>query len=99
MDATLQFIPIMIVGFAASLGLTPLTRQIAMRLGVTAAPSKRNIHANHMPLMGGAAIHVAFVISVLLFSPPAYMIELGAIVAGSALIQSRFREPGLQHEG
>jgi UDP-GlcNAc:undecaprenyl-phosphate GlcNAc-1-phosphate transferase len=86
MDATLQFIPIMIVGFAASLGLTPITRQIAMRLGVTAAPSKRNIHASHMPLMGGAAIYVAFVVSILLFSPPAYMVELGAIVAGSTLL-------------
>lgn len=86
MDATLQFIPIMIVGFAASLGLTPITRQIAMRLGVTAAPNKRNIHASHMPLMGGAAIYVAFVISILLFSPPAYMVELGAIVAGSTLL-------------
>jgi len=86
MDATLQFIPIMIVGFAASLGLTPITRQIAMRLGVTAAPSKRNIHASHMPLMGGAAIYVAFVISVLLFSPPFYLVELGAIVAGSTLL-------------
>lgn len=86
MDATLQFIPIMIVGFAASLGLTPITRQIAMRLGVTAAPNKRNIHASHMPLMGGAAIYVAFVISVLLFTPPAYLVELGAIVAGSTLL-------------
>ena len=86
MDATLQFIPIMIVGFAAALGLTPLTRQIAMRLGVTAAPSKRNIHASHMPLMGGMAIYVSFVISVLLFSPANYLIELGAIVAGSTLL-------------
>ncbi len=86
MDATLQFIPIMIVGFAASLGLTPITRQIAMRLGVTAAPNKRNIHASHMPLMGGAAIYVAFVISVLMFTPPAYLVELGAIVVGSTLL-------------
>jgi len=86
MDATLQFIPIMIVGFAASLGLTPITRQIAMRLGVTAAPNKRNIHASHMPLMGGMAIYVAFVISVLLFSPASYLAELGAIVAGSTLL-------------
>lgn len=86
MDATLQFIPIMIVGFAASLGLTPITRQIAMRLGVTAAPSKRNIHSSHMPLMGGMAIYVAFVISILLFSPPGYLAELGAIVAGSTLL-------------
>ena len=86
MDPKLQFIPIMIVGFAAALCLTPLTRQIAMRLGVTAEPNPRNIHAGHMPLMGGAAIYVAFVISVLLFSPPAYLVELGAIVAGATML-------------
>jgi len=86
MDARLQFIPIMIVGFGAALCLTPLTRQIAMRLGVTAAPSKRNIHSRHVPLMGGAAIYLAFVLSVLLFSPPDHLIELGAIVAGATLL-------------
>ncbi|MCY3832891.1 MAG: MraY family glycosyltransferase [Chloroflexi bacterium] len=86
MDARLQFIPIMIVGFGAALCLTPLTRQIAMRLGVTASPSKRNIHSRHMPLMGGAAIYLAFVLSVLLFSPPDHLIELGAIVAGATLL-------------
>lgn len=86
MDASLQFIPIMIVGFGASLCLTPLTRQIAMRLGVTAAPNKRNIHASHVPLMGGAAIYIGFVLSVLLFSPPTYLVELGAIVAGATLL-------------
>ncbi len=86
MDSTLQFIPVMIVGFAAALCLTPLTRQIAMRLGVTAAPSGRNIHARHMPLMGGAAIYVSFVLSILLFSPPTHLKELGAIVAGTTLL-------------
>ena len=86
MDARLQFIPIMIVGFGAALCLTPLTRQIAMRLGVTAAPNKRNIHSRHVPLMGGAAIYVAFVLSVLLFSPPDHLVELGAIVAGATLL-------------
>ena len=30
----MQFVPILVVGFAASLGLTPISRQIAMRLGV-----------------------------------------------------------------
>ena len=86
MDATLQFIPIMIVGFAAALCLTPLTRQIAMRLGITAKPTGRNIHAGHIPLMGGAAIYFAFVLSILLFSPPRYLVELGAIVAGTTLL-------------
>ncbi len=86
MDARLQFIPIMIVGFGATLCLTPLTRQIAMRLGVTASPNKRNIHSRHVPLMGGAAIYLGFVLSVLLFSPPNHLIELGAIVAGATLL-------------
>ncbi len=86
MDASLQFIPIMIVGFGASLCLTPLTRQIAMRLGVTAEPNTRNIHTRHVPLMGGGAIYVAFVLSVLLFSPPDHLRELGAIVAGTTLL-------------
>ena len=86
MDARLQFIPVMIVGFGAALCLTPLTRQIAMRLGVTAAPNRRGIHSRHVPLMGGAAIYFAFVLSVLLFSPPDYLIELGAIVAGATLL-------------
>ncbi len=86
MDASLQFIPIMIVGFGAALCLTPLTRQIAMRLGVTAAPNRRNIHSQHVPLMGGAAIYIAFVMSALLFSPPDHLLELGAIVAGATLL-------------
>ncbi len=86
MDARLQFIPVMIVGFGAALCLTPLTRQIAMRLGVTAPPNRRGIHSRHVPLMGGAAIYFAFVLSALLFSPPDYLIELGAIVAGATLL-------------
>lgn len=86
MDASLQFIPIMIVGFGASLCLTPLTRQIALRLGVTAQPNQRNIHKRHVPLMGGGAIYIAFVLSVLLFSPPDHLRELGAIVTGATLL-------------
>ena len=36
MPEIMQFVPILIVGFAGSLALTPLSRQIAMRLGVVA---------------------------------------------------------------
>jgi len=86
MDASLQFIPIMIVGFGAALCLTPLTRQIALRLGITAAPNKRNIHSRQVPLMGGAAIYVAFTLSLLLFSPRAHLRELGAILIGASLL-------------
>lgn len=81
---TFQFVPILVVGFAASLGLTPLSRQIAMRMGVVDKPSQRKIHQGQMPLMGGLAIYVAFAISLLLFSPPQYLIELGAVLSGAA---------------
>ncbi len=86
MDNALQFIPALVVGFTASLGLTPLSRQIAMRFGVVAIPNQRNIHQNHMPLMGGLAIYAAFTLAVLLFSPPSFLLELGSVLGGSALL-------------
>jgi UDP-GlcNAc:undecaprenyl-phosphate GlcNAc-1-phosphate transferase len=85
MDA-MQFIPILVVGFAASLGLTPVSRQIALRLGVVDKPNQRKIHTDHKPLMGGLAIYVAFVLSLLLFSPQRFMNELGAIMIGATLL-------------
>ncbi len=87
MDATLQYIPIMIFGFAASLGLTPLSRQIAMRLGVVDKPNApRKTHKDHKPMMGGLAIYVGLTLAVLLFSPPQHIRELAAIVAGAGLL-------------
>jgi UDP-GlcNAc:undecaprenyl-phosphate GlcNAc-1-phosphate transferase len=87
MDVTLQYIPIMIVGFAASLGMTPLSRQIAMRLGVVDKPNvPRKTHTDHKPMMGGLAIFVGFVVSLLVFSPPQHLAELGAIVLGTSIL-------------
>src|SRR5215467_8525329 len=85
MDA-MQFVPILVVGFAASLGLTPVSRQIAMRLGVVDKPNQRKIHHDHKPMMGGLAIYVAFALSLLLFSPPQFVKELGAILSGAAFL-------------
>ena len=82
----MNFVPILVVGFAASLGLTPLSRQIAMRLGVVDKPSQRKIHMDHKPLMGGLAIYVAFALALLLFSPPQHLVELGAVVSGAGVL-------------
>lgn len=87
MDATLQYIPVLIVGFAASLGLTPLSRQIAMRLGVVDVPNEaRKTHKDHKPMMGGLAIYVALTVSLLVFSPPQHIRQLVAIVTGAGLV-------------
>ncbi|MEZ4668948.1 MAG: MraY family glycosyltransferase [Anaerolineae bacterium] len=85
MDA-MQFVPILVFGFAASLGLTPVSRRIAMRLGVVDKPNQRKIHQDHKPLMGGLAIYVAFALSLLLFSPPQHLRELASILAGTAFL-------------
>lgn len=87
METSLQFIPIMIVGFAAALGLTPVSRQIAMRLGVVDKPTvARKIHKGNKPMLGGLAIYVAVVMSLLVFSPPQYFSQLVAICAGAGLL-------------
>lgn len=83
---SLQFFPALVVGFAASLGFTPLSRQIAMRLGVVDKPNHRKIHHDHKPLMGGLAIYLAFGLAVILFAPPQHLVELGAMLAGASLL-------------
>lgn len=86
MDATIQFVPMLIVGFALSLGLTPVSRHIAMRLGVVDKPAQRKIHQDHKPLMGGLAIYVGFALALLVFSPPQHIVEFGAIVCGAGVL-------------
>jgi UDP-GlcNAc:undecaprenyl-phosphate GlcNAc-1-phosphate transferase len=87
MDNALQFFPIMVVGFAMSLGLTPLSRQVAFRLGVVDRPtSARKAGAEYKPLMGGMAMYLAFSVALLTFAPPRHFKELAAIVAGATVL-------------
>ena len=86
MPEIMQFVPILIVSFAASLALTPLSRQIAMRLGVVDKPNQRKIHLDHKPMMGGLAVYVALTAAVLLFSPPRHISALVAVLAGAAVL-------------
>lgn len=82
----MQFFPILVVGFVTSLGLTPVARQLALRYNVVAVPSGRNIHAKRMPLMGGLAICIGIVVALLLFSPPLYIRQFAAVLAGATFI-------------
>lgn len=83
---SLLFVPVLVVGFATSLGLTPVSRQVAMRLGIVDKPNQRKIHTDHKPLMGGLAIYLSFALALLLFSPPRHFIQLGAVLGGAAFI-------------
>src|SRR5437763_16272634 len=81
MDA-LQSVPILVVGFATAHGMTPLSRAIALRLGVVDDPIQRKIHLDNKPMMGGLAIYAGFALTLLLFTPPYYLVELGALLSG-----------------
>lgn len=78
-----QFFPVMIAGFAAAVGFTPITRRLAFYLGVLDQPSSRKVHSSPTPLLGGMAIYSALVLALLFFSPPFYLVEFGAIMAGA----------------
>ncbi len=79
-----DLLPVIFVGFAVSLGLTPLTRQIARRVGFLDQPSARKVHVAPTPLLGGLAIYGAFLVALLLFRNwPQHVVELGAILAGA----------------
>src|SRR5215813_9625854 len=82
-----DFLPIIVVGFAASIGLTPLTRQLARRIGLVDKPNARKVHRTPIPLMGGLAIYLAFILALLMFSRwPNYLVEMGAIVLGATFL-------------
>ncbi len=78
-----QFFPVMLAGFVAAVGFTPITRHLAVRLGVLDQPSTRKVHSTPTPLLGGLAIFGAFIIALILFSPPLYLVEFGAVLAGT----------------
>lgn len=78
-----DFFPVMVAGFAAAVGFTPITRRLAFHFGVLDQPSARKVHQRPTPLLGGLAIYGALVLALIFFSPPFYLVEFGAILAGA----------------
>jgi UDP-GlcNAc:undecaprenyl-phosphate GlcNAc-1-phosphate transferase len=69
-----------------ALGVTPLMRRLALRLGVTDQPNARKIHSNPVPLLGGAAIYLAFIVALLVFGDRRYVSEVVGIFVGASLV-------------
>lgn len=83
---TYQFAPILVVAFAIALGMTPVSRQVAMRLGVIDRPKKRNITKAPTPMLGGLAIFTAYSLSLFFFMPTALYGTWAYIWVGTALL-------------
>jgi len=74
------------VALIASLVLTLPVRRLALRFGMVDQPGPRKVHLKPIPLLGGIAIYLAFVIAVLftLHGVPEHQIV--GILAGASLV-------------
>ncbi len=78
----LVFVGALLIAFAA----TPIARRIAPRLGVMDQPNPRKVHAQPMPLLGGAAIVIASLLTLLLLRDRFEFQQLSSILLGAALM-------------
>jgi UDP-GlcNAc:undecaprenyl-phosphate GlcNAc-1-phosphate transferase len=82
----IQIILILFTALTFSMLVTPLAKRAALRTGVVSIPRSRDIHIQPVPLLGGAAIYLGFVLALLFFGDEAYVRELVAILLGATLI-------------
>lgn len=81
-----QILLIFLAALTFSVLGTPLARRLALHTGVVDAPNARKIHAAPVPLLGGAAIYAAFVITLIVFGQRFYVQELVGILLGATLV-------------
>ena len=80
------YLLIIAVALVFALGATPVARQAAYRFGVLDRPTARKIHASPVPLLGGAAIYIAFVIALILLGSRFYINQVVSIFVGATLV-------------
>lgn len=74
---------IFLFSFSISTILTPVVRVIALKLNIMDAPGGRKIHENSTPLLGGAAIIIAFVsalVSNMILDQESIVLLIGALL-------------------
>ncbi len=78
----LVFAGALLIAFSA----TPVARHVAPRLGVMDHPHPRKVHAHPMPLLGGAVIVTASLITLVIFRDRFEFKQLISILIGAALV-------------
>src|ERR1700683_195131 len=74
------------VALLASLGLPVPIRHLALRYGSVDKPGPRKVHLNPIPLLGGIAIYLGFVLAVLLTRHDAPVQQIIGVLAGATLL-------------
>jgi len=78
-----------ILAFIVTLLATPYSKKLAIKIGAIDQPKDRSMHKKPMPLAGGTAIVLGFIITVILFAPTIDGFELNdyiGLIGGGLLI-------------
>lgn len=75
-----------VVALIASLALTVPVRALALRYGMVDLPGPRKVHVQPMPLLGGIAIYLSFLLAVVLTLHDAPLQQVVGILAGATLV-------------
>lgn len=81
-----QIFFILFVALISSIVTTPLARWAALRTGIISIPRSRDIHGVPVPLLGGAAIYVAFVVAFVFIGTRDYLLEGISVLLGATLV-------------
>ena len=74
------------VALLATLGLTAPVRHFAVRYGMVDHPGPRKVHLRPVPLLGGIAIYLGFVLAILLTLHGVPQQQMTSILAGATLL-------------
>ena len=74
------------IALAASLGLTVPIRHLALRFGMVDKPGPRKVHLHPIPLLGGIAIYLGFVLALLLTRHGVPQQQIVGVLAGATLL-------------
>lgn len=85
-QATTPYLLMAASALILAIGGTPVMRMVALRFGVIDAPNARKIHASPVPLMGGAAIYIAFLLVLIFLGDLRYVNEVVGIFVGATLM-------------
>ena len=84
-ELTIRIFLTILVGFIISFAATPIVKAFAEKVGAMDVPGEaRRVHDHPIPRMGGLAIFLGFLLSVLLFVPMSRPLE--GILLGSVII-------------
>jgi len=71
--------------FVLAVGVTPVARKLAVRVGIVDQPNARKIHSKAIPLLGGVALYLAFIITLVILGDRAYVRQTIGILLGATL--------------